>query len=147
MSNLLPKRLYDVSRLAQTLLTHMLRLTDEVLMFIEKLQTVAEDADEERNRMRRQILTSICELFDTWFALRTHVNPARFARHVSNWWEIQCLVNETQFVMDGLKRRKEQFEEAGGVTTGRLMLKAGCDVLKRHLEKTVEVPGHPYDAI
>ena len=97
MAELLPKRFYDVSRLSQINLRHMLRLTNEILTSIENYIGLRTSDTQNRTKVRRSILATICELYDTWLGLCGHVTPARWQKHVSkNYRMLRHLLQQTK---------------------------------------------------
>lgn len=138
MADEIPKRLGNVSRLAQINFTHMLRLTNEILFQLETLAAMSTNAYEGRQKIRRAILASVVELLDTWLGIGCHVTPARMAKHVPNWEQIRCVKDQTQLLMDSLRQCKQTFE-LGGDQPGQQNLKAGLLLLKQHLEGPVNI--------
>ena len=139
MTELLPKRFYDVSRLSQINLRHMLRLTNEILTSIENYIGLRISDTQNRTKVRRSILATICELYDTWLGLCGHVTPARWQKHVSNWDDIKCDKDQTQHIMDCVRRCKGEFELGLGIESTN-QLKACLCLMKTHLESTLHVP-------
>jgi hypothetical protein len=137
MADEFPKRLGNVTRLSQINLTHMLRLTNEMLFQLETYLALSPNAYEGRQKIKRVILATMCELHDTWDGLSGHVTQTRMAK-IPNWEHIKCVKDQTQILMDSLQQCKQTFQ-TGFAEIGPHTLKAGLLLLKQHLEGPVNV--------
>jgi hypothetical protein len=138
MAEEFPKRLGNVSRLAQINLTHMLRLTNECLFQLETYVALSTNAYEGRQKIRRVILATMCELHDTWEGVSEHFTEARMAKSVCNWESVKCVRDQTQILMDSLQQCKQRFQQVSA-EIGPSHLKAGLLLLKQHLEGPVNI--------
>lgn len=129
--------LLNLSGLTRILLKHLLKLSDCLLFELRYFKDCPPHEIRKIEKIKKGISESVQELFDTCASLNLHVRKGTFHGN-EKWSEIESLREQTNLLVDSVKRNWECFGRNGG-DSGCLVSTSTLVLLKRHLEGPLNV--------